>query len=342
MKKAIMPMSDYKNACDQIREITGETQAITSDKLVPEIKKVQQAAEAAGETKGYASGYSKGKTDGRAEVVAESNQTTIDEAKALEGETFFKNGEIKTGNIKKAVGGITAAAEAYESTINEKAAVAVQYTPVEPTYIAPALGGITLKAELDKFGDAEAADVAKGKTFTSKDGLKKVGTKEENAGGSSDTYGVEEMLTRFPFLRKVEWITTANSMDDYYGNWENHNAGFGGAITYQFTDTYDQAPLAIVLPWVTEIQEDTLSYIKCDTKQDGINYTTIIFLPKTPPVVGWQGNWSSDGGNYPPSVIFVPDESLEAYKNTTNLAEFADRMKPLSEYNGEGYYGGKL
>ena len=263
MKKAIMPMSDYKNACDQIREITGETQAITSDKLVPEIKKVQQAAEAAGETKGYASGYSKGKTDGRAEVVAESNQTTIDEAKALEGETFFKNGEIKTGNIKKAVGGITAAAEAYESTINEKAAVAVQYTPVEPTYIAPTLGGITLKAELDKFGDAEAADVAKGKTFTSKDGFQKVGTKEAEAGGGSDTYGVEEMLTRFPFLRKVEVITTANNMDDYYENWEHNHYGYGGLIVYYFTDIYAE-PLVIVPPWITEIQEDTLGSISYD------------------------------------------------------------------------------
>lgn len=325
MKKAIMPMSDYKNACDQIREITGETQAITSDKLVPEIKKVQQAAEAAGETKGYASGYSKGKTDGRAEVVGESNQTTIDEAKALEGETFFKNGETKTGNIKKAVGGITAAAEAYESTINEKAAVAVQYTPVEPTYIAPALGGITLKAELDKFGDAEAADVAKGKTFTSKNGFQKVGTREAEAGGNSDPYGVEEMLTTLPFLRKVEVNIPATDGGIYCTS--------GLIVGTCSTDT----TLLVVPPWVTEVQEVAFDQF--------VSYTEpfyAIFLPKTPPVVGWQGMWASDGGCTPPDKIFVPDESLEAYKNTTNLTEFADFIKPLSEYNGEGYYGGTM
>lgn len=324
MKKAIMPMSDYKNACDQIRKITGETQAITSDKLVPEIKKVQQAAEAAGETKGYASGYSKGKTDGRAEVVGESNQTTIDEAKALEGETFFKNGEIKTGNIKKAVGGITAAAEVYESTINEKSAVAVQYTPVEPTYIAPALGGITLKAELDKFGDAEAADVAKGKTFTSKNGFQKVGTREAEAGGNSDTYGVDYMLTTLPFLRNVE-VNTSETDDVLCSS---------GLIIGTFSQ---EVALFVVPPWVTEVQErafDPFIYW-------GIPFYAI-FLPKTPPVVGWQGMWASDGGCTPPDKIFVPDESLEAYKNTTNLAEFADFIKPLSEYNGEGYYGGLM
>ena len=327
MKKAIMPMSDYKNACDQIREITGETQAITSDKLVPEIKKVQRAAEAAGETKGYASGYSEGKTDGREEVVGVSNQTTIDEAKALEGETFFKNGEIKTGNIKKAVGGITAVADVYETTVNEKPAVTVQYTPVEPTYIAPALGGITLKAELDKFGDAEAADVAKGKTFTSKDGFKKVGTKEAEAGGGSDTYGVEYMLTALPFLNKVEWTTTANSYDEH---WEDPYSvsGHSGLII----SVTDKITMAIIPPWITEIQYDTIGEID----------TYIIFTSKTPPVIDEQGMWAEWGGCQPPQAIFVPDEAIEAYKAETNLAEFAHLIKPLSEYNGEGYHGGKL
>lgn len=161
------------------------------------------------------------------------------------------------------------------------------------------------------------------------------------AGGGSDTYGVEEMLTTLPFLRKAEWITTANNVDDYYENWEHNNCGYGGLIVYYFTDIY-QSPLVIVPPWITEIQDDTIGSIIYDPNGHGMNLACAIFTSKTPPVVSWIGMWSSDGGNYPPAAIFVPDESIEAYKATTNLVEFAHLIKPLSEYNGEGYYGGKL
>lgn len=180
--------------------------------------------------------------------------------------------------------------------------------------------------------------------------MKETGTLDEylsaftGGGGNNnnaDPYGVEEMLTRLPFLRKAELITTANNMDDYYENWEHNNCGYGGLIVYYFTDIY-QSPLVIVPPWITEIQEETIGSICYDPNQDGGSISCVIFTSKTPPVVAWQGYWSSEGGNYPPAAIFVPDESLEAYKNTENLTEFAHLMKPLSEYNGEGYYGGKL
>ena len=34
-------------------------------------------------------------------------------------------------------------------------------------------------------------------------------------------------------------------------------------------------------------------------------------------------------------LIFVPDESVEAYKTATNWSKYADRIKPLSEYTKE-------
>lgn len=143
-------------------------------------------------------------------------------------------------------------------------------------------------------------------------------------GGNSDPYGVEEMLTTLPFLRKVE----TNMQED-------------GSITCSsglIVGTFDTTiRLFVVLPWITEVGEYAFDPF----------YTYewpfyVIFLPKTPPIVGWQGMWASDGGNNPPQAIFVPDESIEAYKTTTNLADFADIMKPLSQYNGEGYYGGLM
>lgn len=51
----------------------------------------------------------------------------------------------------------------------------------------------------------------------------------------------------------------------------------------------------------------------------------IICRPVTPPTLG--------SGNFPgASVIYVPDESVEAYKTASNWSTYADKIKPLSEY----------
>lgn len=154
---------------------------------------------------------------------------------------------------------------------------------------------------------------------------------DNNAGTGADSalaVEVEEMLTKFPFLRKVEWLTNTNSYDEH---WEDPYSisGYGGVIVSSLDG---RATMAIVPPWVTEVQSDSLGHID----------TYVIFTSKTPPAISEQGTWAEWGGCCPPQAIFVPDESLEAYKNTPNLTEFAHLIKPLSEYNGEGYYGGKL
>jgi hypothetical protein len=152
-------------------------------------------------------------------------------------------------------------------------------------------------------------------------------------GGGSDPYGVEEMLTRFPFLRKVEFTEAPEEVNPYWAQ------GMSGAIVSALYDgNCSYFSYVIIPPWITEVTETAI----CWGGADGGGTDAIIFLSKTPPVVGYQEEWSEDGGQRPPKAIFVPDESLEAYKTTTNLADFADIMKPLSEYNGEGYYGGKL
>lgn len=53
---------------------------------------------------------------------------------------------------------------------------------------------------------------------------------------------------------------------------------------------------------------------------------TVIFHSKTPP------NMIADIGNPSKYTIYVPDESVEAYKSATNWSNYADYIKPLSEY----------
>lgn len=52
-----------------------------------------------------------------------------------------------------------------------------------------------------------------------------------------------------------------------------------------------------------------------------------IVLPATPPTFG-----STVFNNTGSAPIYVPDESVEAYKSATNWSAYADRIKPLSEY----------
>ena len=148
---------------------------------------------------------------------------------------------------------------------------------------------------------------------------------QKQGGGGGDDYGVGEMLTTLPFLRNIE----VNTIE--YGSILCPSGFIVGMCNYETT-------LYVIPPWVGEVQECAFDNLATWEMQP----LYAIFLPKTPPAVGWQGMWSEQGGNLPPAAIFVPDESLEAYKNTTNLAEYAESMKPLSEYNGEGYFGGSM
>lgn len=53
---------------------------------------------------------------------------------------------------------------------------------------------------------------------------------------------------------------------------------------------------------------------------------TVIFHSKTPP------NMRSNIGNKSGYTIYVPDESVETYKSATNWSNYANYIKPLSEY----------
>ena len=63
--------------------------------------------------------------------------------------------------------------------------------------------------------------------------------------------------------------------------------------------------------------------------RSGSTTKAVIIRAVTPPTFGTNVFSSSKG--YP---IYVPDESVEAYKNATNMSSYASRIKPLSEYEG--------
>ena len=61
------------------------------------------------------------------------------------------------------------------------------------------------------------------------------------------------------------------------------------------------------------------------------NNITVIVRATTPPSLG--GPLMSTGGNYATiGKVYVPDASVDAYKAATNWSQYADIIKPLSEY----------
>lgn len=139
----------------------------------------------------------------------------------------------------------------------------------------------------------------------------------QTAGGVYDTE-INNLLAVAPFLKRPE---------QYIG--EDYSVyGYSGLLV---GIDHNRGCYAIVLPWVTELGENAA---------DDVTGNAFIFTSTTPPLINPQGMWESWGGGSPPEKIFVPDESIDAYKAATNLAGFADQIYPLSQYNGEGYYGG--
>lgn len=77
----------------------------------------------------------------------------------------------------------------------------------------------------------------------------------------------------------------------------------------------------VILPeQVTEIKEDLIT----------TDCSIILCLPIIPPQAPWFGFWSPQGANQPPEVIYVPDDSVEAYKAAEHWSDFAHLIKPMS------------
>lgn len=64
---------------------------------------------------------------------------------------------------------------------------------------------------------------------------------------------------------------------------------------------------------------------------DCFNITNFIFQPSTPPTITSESLHNNMGGyKLPHFLIFVPDESVDAYKTATNWTEYSDYIYPVS------------
>ena len=97
-------------------------------------------------------------------------------------------------------------------------------------------------------------------------------------------------------------------------------------LTSNITEIRDAA-LANCTALKKVVAQNTLTSIKRDAFRNSNNLTNITILAETPPVL--EGSTVFDNTNNCP--IYVPAESVDAYKAATNWSSLASRIKPISE-----------
>ena len=150
----------------------------TSDKLVL-LRQIKESFRTAITGKGQTISDDEPFSAWPAKVTAIQTGTDTSDATATasdiaSGATAYVNGAKVTGNVAVTTSGVQYLASSIEKNAS--------YLDTKYTIGADRLfrngSTVTLRSSLSNFGDATAADVASGKTFTSSAGLKMTGTKE--------------------------------------------------------------------------------------------------------------------------------------------------------------------
>lgn len=114
---------------------------------------------------------------------------------------------------------------------------------------------------------------------------------------------------------QFEYITNIGSITEIAGSRSSNDT--------DGTFSYNEALIEAILP-------SSVASIKAGAFSHCYNLQTIVLPAENPPTLGNRVFYQIDTI----TGIYVPDASVEAYKTASNWSAYADRIKPLSEYQG--------
>lgn len=168
-----------KYASEFEKRVIGDGKALTIYANWDKFGDAAAADVAKGKTFTSAAGYL---VEGTMESVGtDTSDATATAADMAAGKTAYVNGEKITGTVKTYDTQVGWSDRVPSATSDNTVSLAVS---TSTPYLLRK--GVILSSPLSNFGDATAADVAKGKTFTSTAGLKVTGTMEAGGGNSNN------------------------------------------------------------------------------------------------------------------------------------------------------------
>ena len=160
-----------------------------------------------------------------------------------------------------------------------------------------------------------------GSSFSGYSNLKKINTENiENIGGYVFANALDRVELRMPKLSIIE------------GNQAFYNSGatildFRGSTFTETKDSFAQGSsrlTKVILP-------DTITYIGWEAFSGCTSLVTLICNATTPPSIQTNSLIGTPIASKT-GTIYVPDASVDAYKAASGWSNYADIIKPLSEY----------
>lgn len=188
---------------------------------------------------------------------------------------------------------------------------------------------------------AVASDVAEGKTFHLADGTQAVGTAQGGGGGSSEKFNqmVEKTLTELTAedLAGVTYISEYAFMDfhDLQSVVIPSNVTMIGYSAFASADSMSSLTIENGLERIegnafmncnalTNVTiPSSVLHMGSEVFSDCQNLVGVTIEATTPPALDWGAF------NETNCAIYVPEESLDLYKNETNWSEYASRIYPI-------------